>query len=39
MNCESKSSENLERRIGGGVAYIRELPASEGDSAAVQIRV
>ena len=31
MNCKSNSSENLERRLGGEVAYIYELPASEGD--------
>ena len=28
MNCKSNSSENLERRLGGKVAYIYELPAT-----------
>jgi len=30
MNCKSNSSENLERQLGGGVAYIRELAAILG---------
>ena len=34
MNCKNNSSENLERQLGGKVAYIRELDVSGGQRGA-----